>query len=130
MEVNRQDGLGLPGSFQPYNTNASSATSLPAVPRVNTSFVLFAPSVRGDGAFEFLLLGRSNRNYTVEYTTDFNGWTNVTNVTLPGAQATAIDPGATNALALLSRPPESVGDGPRAFQPAAMHQRRHVPRIP
>ena len=89
--------MDLSGSFQPYNTNAPRATSLPAVLTFNTSFVLFAPSVRGDGAFEFLLLGRSNRNYTVEYTTDFNGWTNLTNVTLPGASATVVDPGAINA---------------------------------
>ncbi len=110
----RKDGINIPGAnaasyalaaaqlsdegaYSVVVTNlGGSATSLPAVLTVNTSFVLFAPSVRGDGAFEFLLLGRSNRNYTVEYTTDFNGWTNVTNLTLPGPSATVVDPGATN----------------------------------
>ncbi len=86
------------GAYSVVVTNlGGSATSLPAMLTVNTSFVLFAPTVRGDGAFEFRLLGRSNRNYTVEYTTDFSGWTNVTNVTLSSAQATVIDPSASNA---------------------------------
>jgi hypothetical protein len=110
----RKDGINIPGANGPnyaisaaqasdegaYSvvvTNAGgTATSAPASLTVSTVFVLLSPIVRGDGAFEFTLMGRSNRNYTVEYTTDFSGWTNVTNLTLPGPQATVIDPGATN----------------------------------
>ena len=117
----RKDGLSIPGAnsasfsiaaaqlsdegaYSVVVTNlGGSATSQPAVLMVNSSFVLFAPSVRGDGAFELFLLGRSNRSYAVEYTTDFNGWTNVTNVTLPGPSATVVDPGATNAPARFYR---------------------------
>jgi hypothetical protein len=65
--------------------------------RVNTKPLLANSHVRGDRAFEFTLLGRSNRNYTVEFTTDFVGWTNVTNITLTAPQATVTDGGATNA---------------------------------
>jgi hypothetical protein len=111
----RKDGINIPGAngvsyaiaaaqasdegaYSVVVTNAGgTATSAPASLTVSTVFVLLSPTVRGDGAFEFTLMGRSNRNYTVEYTTDFNGWTNVTNLTLPGPQATVIDPGATNA---------------------------------
>jgi hypothetical protein len=110
----RKDGINIPGAngvsysiaaAQPSDEGAYSvvvtnaggtAISAAASLTVSTVFVLRSPSVRGDGAFEFILMGRSNRNYTVEYTTNFDSWTNVTNIVLPGPQATVIDPGATN----------------------------------
>ncbi len=110
----RKDGINIPGAnsasfliaavqvsdgglYSVVVTNAGgTATSASASLTVSTVFVLLAPSVRGDGAFEFTLVGTSNRNYTVEYTRDFSGWTNVTNLTLSGPQATVVDPGATN----------------------------------
>jgi hypothetical protein len=111
----RKDGINIPGAnslsyvipsaqisdegmYSVFVTNeVGSATSLAALLRVNTKPFLANSHVRGDRAFEFTLLGRSNRNYTVEFSTDFVGWTNVTNITLTGPQATVTDGGATNA---------------------------------
>jgi hypothetical protein len=92
------------GMYSVFVTNAvGNATSLAALLRVNTKPFLANSHVRGDGAFEFTLLGRSNRNYAVEFSTDFVGWTNVTNITLPGPQATVTDGGATNATSRFYR---------------------------
>ncbi len=105
----RKDGINIPGANSPTYTivgaqisdeglysaivtnAAGSATSASAVLQVNTAASLFAPQIRSDGVFQFTLLGRSNRNYSVEYSTDFAGWTNLTNLTLPGSQAPITD---------------------------------------
>jgi hypothetical protein len=59
--------------------------------------------MRGDRAFEFTLFGQSNRIYAVEFSSDFNGWTNLTNITLSGLQAPVTDSRATNAPARFYR---------------------------
>ena len=62
-----------------------------------------AAGQHGGSAFHFTLLGRSNRNYSVEFTTDFSGWTNVTNITLSGPQAVVTHGGASNATSRFYR---------------------------
>ncbi len=111
----RKDGIDIPGAnsvsytipsaqvsdegmYSVFVTNpVSTATSQAALLRVNSKPFLANSHLRVDGVFEFTLLGRSNRNYTVEFSTNFTGWTNVTNITLTAPQATVSDGGATNA---------------------------------
>jgi hypothetical protein len=70
---------------------------------VNTQFFLTQPTLRPDRVFEFQLNGVSNRSYSVEFTTDFTGWTNVTNITLTNAQTTVSDGTSSNAPARFYR---------------------------
>jgi hypothetical protein len=110
----RKDGINIPGAnganysiaaahagdegfYTVVVTNsAGSATSQPAQLRVNTSAFLTRAKVRGDGAFEFQIVGQSNRTYEVQFTTNFDGWTPLTNVFLNGPQAPVVDPARTN----------------------------------
>jgi hypothetical protein len=65
--------------------------------RVGVAPSLANPHQRGDGFFEFTLLGQTNRSYAVEFTSNFGGWTNLTNVTLSTPQAPVVDRTSTNA---------------------------------
>jgi hypothetical protein len=86
------------GFYSCFVTNvAGNATSLSAELRVSSQSFLSEPRLRGDGAFEFKLNGQSNRTYMVEFTENFGGWTNVTNITLTSPQGIVVDGGATNA---------------------------------
>jgi len=117
----RKDGLEIPGANGPsysilaaqaadegfYSavvTNAAgTATSLAARLRVSSAPFLASPRLRGDGAFEFQLNGQSNRNYAIEFTVNFGGWTNLTNVLLGNPQTTITDFTASNAPARFYR---------------------------
>jgi hypothetical protein len=86
------------GMYSVVVTNiAGNATSLPVLLSVSTQPFLANPRVRADRVFEFTLVGRTNRSYTVEFTTSFNGWTNLTNITLTGPQSPVTDGGSSNA---------------------------------
>jgi hypothetical protein len=85
------------GLYSAVVTNAAgTATSLAAQLRINVAPFLGQPKVRPDRVFEFKLNGPTNRAYTVEYTVNFTGWTNLTNFTLTTPQTTLTDPGASN----------------------------------
>ncbi len=86
------------GLYSVFVTNvAGNATSLQAQLRVNSAPFLGSPKLRADGAFEFKLNGATNRVYAVEFTTNFTGWTNLTNFNLSSPQTTIIDSTASNA---------------------------------
>lgn len=110
----RKDSINIPGANGPGHTIspvnvadeglysvvvsnvAGQVFSLPAQLTVSSQPFLANARLRPDGVFEFTLMGRSNRSYAVEWTPDFSGWTNLTNITLPGPQAPVTNP-ATNA---------------------------------
>ncbi len=116
----RKDNLNLPGANGPSHTVspasaadegfysvlvtnlAGQALSLGALLQVSSQPFLADPHLRLDGVFEFTLVGRTNRTYSVEWTADFNGWTNLTNITLTGPQAPVTNP-STNAAARFYR---------------------------
>jgi hypothetical protein len=111
----RKDGINIPGANGPSYTilaahtadeglysavvtnSAGMATSLSAQLRVSVAPFLASPRWRGDGAFEFQINGQTNRNYAIEFTTNFNGWTNLANLTLTNSQTMVIDSTASNA---------------------------------
>ena len=117
----QKDGLNLPGangtSFTLPATQASDeggysvivtnlgglAFSAVAQLQVSVAPFLTAPLRRGDGAFEFILHGRTNRNYTVEFSVSLTGWTNVTNILLSSPQSPVVDAAATNAASRFYR---------------------------
>ena len=117
----RKDGINIPGAnsasytilsaqladegmYSVMVTNvAGQAFSQAAQLRVNTAPFLTLPQLRGDGAFEFTLNGQTNRQYRVEYTINFGGWTNVTNITLSNPQAPITDHAASNSSARFYR---------------------------
>jgi hypothetical protein len=74
-----------------------NATSLSAQLRINVAPFLGQPKVRPDRTFEFKLNGPTNRTYSIEYTTNFNSWTNLTNFLLTVPQTTITDLSASNA---------------------------------
>lgn len=79
------------------SNTAGYTVSLPATLQVVGGAHLLSPQMRGDGVFEFTLFGQGSQNYTVQYSTDLSGWTNLTNITLSSPVAPIIDPSATNA---------------------------------
>ena len=81
---------------------AGQALSLAAQLTVSTKPFLANPHLRPDGVFEFTLVGRTNRTYNIDWTPDFNGWTNLTNITLTSPQAPVTNP-STNAAARFYR---------------------------
>ena len=117
----QKDGLNLPGangaSFTIPATQASDGggysvivTNLggmvfSAVAQLQVSVAPFltVPLRRGDGAFEFILNGRTNRNYTVEFSVSLIGWTNMTNILLTRPQTPVVDAAATNAVSRFYR---------------------------
>ncbi|HTD68223.1 MAG TPA: hypothetical protein VK846_16990, partial [Candidatus Limnocylindria bacterium] len=82
---------------------AGQAQSLAAQLRVNVTPFLAGPRVRTDGAFEFTLNGQTNRNYTVQSSTNLSAWTDVTNMTLGNPAGTVADLNATNAASRFYR---------------------------
>jgi hypothetical protein len=111
----RKDGINIPsangpsyailavhssdeGLYSVVVTNmAGTATSLSARLRVSVAPFLASPRLRGDGAFEFILNGQTNRNYAIEFTVNFAGWTNLSNVLVTNPQTTIIDATRSNA---------------------------------
>jgi hypothetical protein len=89
--------VGDEGVYSVIVTNiAGTAASLGAELRVNSQPFLANAHVRGDGFFEFTIVAQTNRIYAVEYSANFNGWTNLTNVNLSAPQTLVVDPGSTN----------------------------------
>jgi len=117
----RKDGINIPGAngqsftvlsaqlsdqgmYSVLVTNiAGQAQSLAAQLRVNVTPFLAGPRVRTDGAFEFTLNGQTNRNYTVQSSTNLSAWTDVTNMTLGNPAGTVADLNATNAASRFYR---------------------------
>ena len=111
----RKDSIDLPGANGPSYTIlavhavdaglysvvvtniAGTATSLSALLTVSSQPFLANPQVRPDRAFEFTLSGPTNRSYTVEFSTNLSGWSNLTNFILGSPQAPVTDVGASNA---------------------------------
>jgi len=94
---------GDEGLYSVFVTNvAGQALSLAAQLTVSSQPFLANPHLRPDGVFEFTLVGRTNRTYSIDWTPDFNGWTNLTNITLTSPQAPVTNP-STNAAARFYR---------------------------
>ena len=99
-------------AFNPDNHLVLSSAGAPVIdfnaqhgvrPLIRTiNSALFVKPDR-NGAFEFTLMGRSGRSYSVEFSTDFSGWTNLTNITLGSPQAPAVDVGASNGVSRFYR---------------------------
>ncbi len=117
----QKDGLNLPGAnaasfiipaaqasdeggYSVIVTNLGGAAfSAVAQLQVSVAPFLTAPLRRVAGAFEFTLNGRTNRNYTVEFSVNLTGWTNVTNILLTSPQSPVVDAAATNAVSRFYR---------------------------
>jgi hypothetical protein len=63
---------------------------------LSSSAFLTGSQLLGNGAFQFTVVGQSNRTYAVEFSTNLSTWTNLTSVTLTNTTSTVTDATATN----------------------------------
>ena len=72
-----------------------TALSAPARLTLSASAFLTGSQILANGAFQFTIVGQSNKTYAVESSTTLSSWTNLTSVTLTNTTGTVTDPAAT-----------------------------------